>query len=112
MAMGGTLLLCNFTTSMTLVIVLMSVAIFGKGIVAVDWTLVSDTAPQEIAGMAGGLFNMFGNILGIVTPVLIGYVVLLTGSFEGAMYLVAAHAFIGALAFLSMGRIHRLRVIA
>jgi ACS family glucarate transporter-like MFS transporter len=112
MAMGGTLLLCNFTTSMTLVTVLMSIAIFGKGIVAVDWTLVTDTAPQEIAGMAGGLFNMFGNISGIVTPVLIGYVVLLTGSFEGAMYLVAAHAFIGALAFLAMGRIHRLQLAA
>jgi ACS family glucarate transporter-like MFS transporter len=108
MAMGGTLLLCNFTNSMTLVTVLMSIAIFGKGVNAVDWTLVSDTAPPEIAGMAGGLFNMFGNISGIVTPVLIGYVILLTGSFEGAMYLVAAHAFIGALAFLFMGRIHRL----
>ena len=48
---------------------------------------------------------MFGNISEIVTPVVIGYVVLLTGSFEGAMYLVAGHAFLGALAFLSMGNI-------
>jgi MFS transporter, ACS family, glucarate transporter len=112
MTMGGTLLLCNFTTSMTLVTVLMSIAIFGKGVVAVDWTLVTDTAPPEIAGMAGGLFNMFGNISGIVTPVVIGYVVLLTGSFEGAMYLVAGHAFLGALAFLSMGKIHRLSLSA
>lgn len=110
MTMGGTLLLCNFTDSITWVAVLMSIAIFGKGVVAVDWTLVSDTSPKEIAGMAGGLFNMFGNMSGIVRPIAIGYLILMTGSFQAAMCLVAAHAFLGALAFLSMGRLHRLEL--
>lgn len=110
MTMGATLVFCNFTDSIVMVTVLMSLAIFGKGVVAVDWTLVSDTAPKQIIGMAGGLFNMFGNLSGIITPVLIGYIVHSTGSFEGAMYVVAGHALLGALAFLSMGSLRRLEL--
>jgi ACS family glucarate transporter-like MFS transporter len=110
MSLGATLVLCNFTESVWVVTVLMSLAIFGKGVVAVDWTLVSDTAPKQITGMAGGLFNMFGNISGIVTPVIIGYIVQATGSFEGALYVVAGHALLGALAFLSMGTLRKLEL--
>ena len=33
---------------------------------------MADTAPKEISGLSGGLFNMFGNISGIVTPIAIG----------------------------------------
>jgi ACS family glucarate transporter-like MFS transporter len=110
MSMGATLVLCNFTDSIWIVTLLMSLAIFGKGIVAVDWTLVSDTAPKEITGMAGGLFNMFGNISGIFTPIIIGYIVQTTGSFEGALYVVAGHALLGAAAFLSMGTLRRLQL--
>jgi ACS family glucarate transporter-like MFS transporter len=105
------LVLCNFTDSIWIVTLLMSLAIFGKGIVAVDWTLVSDTAPKEITGMAGGLFNMFGNISGIFTPIIIGYIVQTTGSFEGALYVVAGHALLGAAAFLSMGTLRRLQLV-
>jgi ACS family glucarate transporter-like MFS transporter len=110
MTMGATLVFCNFTESMWVVTALMSLAIFGKGVVAVDWTLVSDTSPKEITGMAGGLFNMFGNFSGIFTPIVIGYIVQSTGSFSGAMYVVAAHALVGALAFLSMGSLRRLEL--
>ncbi len=34
---------------------------------------MADTAPKEISGLSGGLFNMFGNISGIVTPIAIGW---------------------------------------
>ncbi|MDE1164700.1 MAG: MFS transporter [Pseudomonas sp.] len=110
MSLGASLVLCNFTESVWVVTVLMSLAIFGKGVVAVDWTLVSDTAPKQITGMAGGLFNMFGNISGIITPVIIGYIVQVSGSFEGALYVVAGHALLGALAFLSMGTLRKLEL--
>jgi ACS family glucarate transporter-like MFS transporter len=110
MSMGATLVLCNFTDSIWVVTLLMSLAIFGKGVVAVDWTLVSDTAPKQITGMAGGLFNMFGNFSGIFTPIVIGYIVQATGSFEGALYVVAGHALVGALAFLSMGTLRKLEL--
>ncbi|MGE7990549.1 MFS transporter [Pseudomonas sp. NPDC089554] len=110
MSIGVSLVLCNFTDSIWIVTLLMSLAIFGKGVVAVDWTLVSDTAPKQITGMAGGLFNMFGNISGIITPIIIGYIVQATGSFEGALYVVAGHAALGALAFLCMGTLRKLEL--
>jgi ACS family glucarate transporter-like MFS transporter len=86
----------------------MSLAIFGKGL-AVNWAVVLDTSPTHLLGLAGGLFNLFGSILGIVTPIVIGYAVHITGTFAGAMYVVAAHGLIRALSYLFItGKIDRL----
>jgi ACS family probable galactarate transporter len=30
--------------------------------------VISDTAPKEIVGLCGGVFNVFGNVASIVTP--------------------------------------------
>jgi MFS transporter, ACS family, glucarate transporter len=40
---------------------IMALSFFGEGIGALGWAIVSDTAPREIAGLSGGLFNMLGN---------------------------------------------------
>ncbi|WP_186156640.1 D-galactonate transporter [Burkholderia gladioli] len=109
MLLASCLLLCNFVQSPYTVVALMSLAIFGKGLAAVNWAVVSDTSPPERVGVAGGLFNLFGSLAGIVTPIVIGYAVQITGSFTGAMYFVAAHGLIGALSYLFLvGRIRRL----
>jgi MFS transporter, ACS family, glucarate transporter len=100
---------CNFVVSPYTVVALMSLAIFGKGLAAVNWAVVSDTSPPHLVGLAGGLFNLFGSISGIVTPIVIGYALHLTGTFTGAMYFVAAHGLIGAITYLFItGKIHRL----
>ncbi|REE07336.1 ACS family glucarate transporter-like MFS transporter [Paraburkholderia sp. BL27I4N3] len=100
MLLGTTLVLCNFTTSIVAIALLMSIAIFGKGFGAIGWALVADTAPKEISGIAGAIFNIFGNLAGIVTPIVIGYTLQETHSFTVAMYFVAAHAVLGALSYL------------
>jgi MFS transporter, ACS family, glucarate transporter len=111
MLLASCLVLCNFVQSPYTVVALMSLAIFGKGLAAVNWAVVSDTSPPQYVGIAGGLFNLFGSISGIVTPIVIGYVLQLTGTFTGAMYFVAAHGVIGALAYLLIsGKIRRLDV--
>jgi ACS family glucarate transporter-like MFS transporter len=87
----------------------MAIAIFGKGLGAVNWAVVADTSPPGLVGIGGGLFNLFGSLSGIVTPIVIGYVVQTTGSFTLAMYFVAAHGVVGALAYLLVsGRLRRL----
>ena len=43
------------------VMVLMSLAFFGKGFGALGWTVIADTSPKELIGLNGGLFNLFGN---------------------------------------------------
>jgi MFS transporter, ACS family, glucarate transporter len=109
MVLATCLVFCNFVASPYTVVALMSLAIFGKGLAAVNWAVVSDTSPPHLVGLAGGLFNLFGSISGIVTPIVIGYALQLTGTFTGAMYFVAAHGLIGAIAYLFVtGKIQRL----
>jgi ACS family glucarate transporter-like MFS transporter len=102
---------CNYTESSTLVVILMMLAFFGKGFGALGWTVLSDTAPRQITGLAGGVFNMCGNISGIVTPLVIGFIVNNTHSFNGALVFVGANALIAALAFIVVvGDIKRLEL--
>ena len=69
-----TMIVCNYVMPW-LVVMIMSLAFFGKGIGALGWAVVSDTSPKQVAGLSGGLFNMFGNLSTIATPLVIGYIV-------------------------------------
>ena len=85
--------------------------VFGKGIGELGWAVMADTAPKEISGLSGGLFNMFGNISGIVTPIAIGYIVGTTGSFNGALIYVGVHALVAVLSYLVLvGDIKRIEL--
>ena len=50
--------------------------------------------------MSGSIFNMFGNIAGIVTPIVIGYLVAKTGSFNGALVFVGINALLTVFSYL------------
>lgn len=52
---------------------------------AIVWSTVGDIAPTNTVGLAGGVFNFIGNLAGIITPIVIGVILQLTGSFVGAM---------------------------
>ncbi|EGH71580.1 d-galactonate transporter, partial [Pseudomonas syringae pv. aceris str. M302273] len=56
------------------------------------WAIIADVSPKRSAGMNGAIFNTFGSTAGIVTPVVIGYIVQSTGSFNGALVYVALNA--------------------
>lgn len=101
MLLSMSVVLCNFAGgSQTLVVLFMTLAFFGKGLGSLGWTVVADTSPKEAAGLAGGLFNTFANAAGITTPIVIGYLVQTTGSFEWALIFVAANALLTIIAFL------------
>ena len=88
----------------------MALAFFGKGIGALGWAVVSDTSPKE-AGVSGGLFNTFGNLSSITTPIIIGYILAATGSFGGALVFVGANALVAAFAYLVIvGKIERVKL--
>ena len=97
MLLAMTIIICNYVSSEWQVVMFMSLAFLGKGIGALGWAVVSDTSPRQIAGLSGALFNMFGNTAAITTPLMIGYIVKFTGSYQGALVLVAANA-LGAIA--------------
>jgi len=104
---------CNYVTSQAAVIFLMSLAFFGKGVGALGWAVVSDTSPKAVTGLCGGLFNTFGNVAGITTPIVIGYILKATGSFNWALVYVSAHAALAVVSYLVVvGEIKRLELPA
>lgn len=102
---------CNYVSADWMVVLLMSLAFFGKGFGSLGWTVVADTAPKEMIGLTGGVFNALGNMAGIVTPVAIGYLVGGSKSFDSALVYVGLHGLVAIAAYwLIVGRIERATV--
>ena len=109
MALATSMIGCNYVSTRTMVMVLMSLAFFGKGFGALGWTVVSDTSPKGFVGVNGGLFNLIGNLAGVTTPIVIGYIVGRTGSFRDALIFVGATAVMAIVAYLPIvGEIRRI----
>ena len=91
--LASAIVACNYVESSWLIVALMSLAFFGKGFGALGWGRggVSD-APKEISGLGGGVFNTFGAVAAITTPIVIGYLVGDSGSFDWALVFVGACA--------------------
>ncbi len=100
MLLASTIILCNYTDNNVLVIALMALAFFGKGFGALGWPVISDTAPKEIVGLCGGVFNVFGNVASIVTPLVIGYLVSELHSFNAALLFVGCSALMAMVCYL------------
>jgi ACS family glucarate transporter-like MFS transporter len=93
MGLSMTIIACNYAHTQTIMLLFMSLSFFGKGIGALGWTVISDTSPKGLVGMNGALFNLFGNMAGITTPLIIGYIVEKTHSYNGALVFVGVIAF-------------------
>jgi ACS family glucarate transporter-like MFS transporter len=109
MLLSTSMIICNYVDAQWIVVAVMALAFFGKGIGALGWAVISDTCPKQIAGLSGGLFNMFGNLSSISTPIIIGYIIQNTGSFNGALVFVGANAVVAAVSYLIIvGEIKRI----
>ncbi|SDI35013.1 MFS transporter, ACS family, glucarate transporter [Paraburkholderia steynii] len=104
MLLSACIIGCNYVDTDWLVVALMSLAFFGKGLGALGWAVVADTSPKEAIGLSGSIFNMFGNMAGIVTPIVIGYLVAQSGSFNGALAFVGVNALITIFSYLVIVR--------
>lgn len=104
MSVAALIVLCNYTHSAVMICIIMSIAFFGKGIASLGWALLSDIAPKERIGVTGGIFNMIGNLAGIVTPIVVGFIVEFRGSFDWALNFVAANCLMAIIAYIAMGR--------
>ena len=101
----------NYVDSDTAVIAILSIAFFGQGMVGLGWTVISDIAPRPLMGVTGGLFNFAANLAGIITPLVIGFIISATGSFQWALAFVGATALVGALSYIFLlGDIHRIEL--
>jgi ACS family glucarate transporter-like MFS transporter len=111
MLVATSIVACNSVNAEWAVILFMSLAFFGKGVGALGWALMSDVAPKTATGLAGGLFITFGNLAGVITPIVIGYILRSTGSFNGALLYVGSHALLATFSFVVIaGTIRRLEL--
>jgi D-galactonate transporter len=110
MLLATSIAICSLTDSTPLIIALMTLAFFGKGIGSLGWAITTDIAPAQAASFVGSTMNAFGNIAGIVTPIVIGYTVEATGSFDVALWFVALHGVLALVGFAVMGTIRRIQL--
>lgn len=109
--LSGCMVLANYTSSVPLVVTIFSIAFFAQGIAAISWTMVSEVAPRELVGLAGGVFNFAGNISSVLIPIVIGFIVGATHSFTGALFFVSAVALAGALSYIFVvGEVKRVEI--
>ncbi|EPN22107.1 MFS transporter [Pseudomonas syringae] len=102
---------CNYVDVEWVVVGFMALAFFGKGVGALGWAVMSDVSPKQIAGLSGGLFNTFGNVASITTPIVIGYIISSTGSFKWALVFVGANALLAVISYIFIvGEIKRVEL--
>ncbi len=98
--LSSCIIAANWMSNNTMVIVIMSVAFFGQGMVGLGWTLISDIAPKNMAGLTGGIFNFCANMASIITPLIIGFIIAGTGNFFYALIYIGLTALIGLVAYI------------
>jgi ACS family glucarate transporter-like MFS transporter len=109
--LSGSIMLANYVSAQWAIIAIMSLAFFSKGFGALGWVVISDASPKEMVGLSGGIFNFAGNLASIVTPIVIGYILETTHSFNGALIFVGSMGLLGAMSYLFIvGEIKRLEL--
>jgi ACS family glucarate transporter-like MFS transporter len=111
MLLSVTMIGCNYAPAQAVMLFLMSLSFFGKGFGSLGWTVISDTSPKGMVGLNGALFNLIGNLAGITTPIIIGYLVKKTGSFDDVLIFVGATALCAIVSYGPIvGEIKRLEI--
>ena len=112
LSLATSMVIANYVEAEWLIVAVMALAFFGKGLGALGWAVVSDTSPKQISGLSGGIFNTFGNIASITTPIIIGYIISATGSFQMALVYVAFNAAVAVFSYLVIvGPIQRIELL-
>ena len=90
-------------TDPILVIAAMSFSAMSWGFgVAAIFALLARVTTADVGATAGGIFNGLGNFASAIAPVLIGYIVMQTNSFNLGITFLAAVAVIGSFFLLPL----------
>jgi ACS family D-galactonate transporter-like MFS transporter len=111
--LGMSIVLINFVDSNALCIAILTVSFFAQGIASTSWAAVSEVAPKELIGLTGGITSLAANLGGVVTPIVIGWILHVTGTFAYAFWFIGGLALIGSLSYsLLLGKIYRIQLQA
>jgi ACS family D-galactonate transporter-like MFS transporter len=108
-ALVSLIALANLTNSIELAMIIVAVACFMQGLGSISWVLASDIAPAGMIGTMSGIGNFVGGISGIITPIIVGFIIRETGSFAWALVFVGGMSLMAAVSFtFIMGPLKRM----
>jgi ACS family D-galactonate transporter-like MFS transporter len=103
MVLGLAVIGATFTTDPRWAVVWISIALSGLAAAApVGWSIPSLIAPRGGTATIGGIMNFFNNLMGVVAPLVTGYIVAATQSFSAAFAAAAIVLVIGIAAYVFM----------
>lgn len=110
--LSGFCVFANYTDSPDLVIACMTISFFGIAIASgITWALLTEIAPKENIGIAGGVMNFISNLGAIVTPLAIGIIYNTTHSFVMGLSFIGIIGIAGALSFIFIvGKVYRIQL--
>jgi len=97
---AGTIVAANYVQNNGVVIAILSLAFFAQAMSSSGWAVISEVAPAGTLGLVGGLFSGGANLGGIITPLAVGAIYQVTGSFFWALTFVGGIAVVGALSWI------------
>lgn len=97
-----------------LVIVLLSISSFGCVFAAAAiWSLPGDVAPKNMVSQVAGLQNCVSNMGGAIGPLVTGFIIATTHSFQMSLYISGALAFVAILIYaFYLGEVRQIEVPA
>ncbi len=99
----------NFVDSEPLIIMFLTFAFFCNGVASIHWSLVSATAPERLIGLTSSMFNFMGGIAGILSPIVIGFL-LRAGDFRLPLVFIAVIEAMGVFSYIFVvGKLERVR---
>jgi ACS family D-galactonate transporter-like MFS transporter len=75
----------TFVPNAPVAVALLAVVLFFLRWAGVYWSVPSILAGRANAGIVGGAMNLGGNVAGILSPIVVGFIVGATGSYTGAL---------------------------
>ncbi|MDO4259479.1 MAG: MFS transporter [Actinomycetaceae bacterium] len=100
------MLLCSviagaaFVESAEVAVALLSISYFASAFTIVTiWCLPGDFVPTSTVGILGGTQNFFSNIGSALSPIVVGYLLAATGTFQMPLIVAGAVCVLGALVF-------------
>lgn len=98
----------NYAQTPAVIIACLTLAFFGSGLAAISWSVVSSVAPPNLVGLTSGVYNFLGTSMGIVVPLVIGFLVR-GDDFSPALFFVGGMALLSVLSWtVVLGRIERI----
>ena len=99
----------NYVDSEPLIILFLTFAFFCNGVASIHWSLVSATAPERLIGLTSSVFNFMGGLAGILSPVVIGFL-LRAGDFRLPLVFIAVIEAMGVFSYIFVvGKLERVR---